>query len=203
VSATPTENETEEPSIVTVANSKINQTVASDIEPGSVNFITFPAYYTADGNVKSMTLQDMYDTFAVENGINKTKQNMWKMPTTLKRAEQKPADKESDSSQEDDASQEDDSSQEGDEDETIVKVLKQHLHDLREKQRSRKRKSDKKAEQARKRIASEEDMFLALSRKYLKLQDYTAEVTRLLCDTRAVLSDLREECSNKRKKENR
>jgi hypothetical protein len=125
------------------------------------------------------------------------------MPTTLKRAEQKPADKESDSSQEDDASQEDDSSQEGDEDETIVKVLKQHLHDLREKQRSRKRKSDKKAEQARKRIASEEDMFLALSRKYLKLQDYTAEVTRLLCDTRAVLSDLREECSNKRKKENR
>lgn len=66
VSATPTENETEEPSIVTVANSKINQTVASDIEPGSVNFITFPAYYTADGNVKSMTLQDMYDTFAYD-----------------------------------------------------------------------------------------------------------------------------------------
>jgi len=66
VSATPTENETEEPSIVTVSNSKINQTVASDIEPGSVNFITFPAYYTADGNVKSMTLQDMYDTFAYD-----------------------------------------------------------------------------------------------------------------------------------------
>ena len=66
VSATPTENETEEPSIVTVANSKINQTVASDIEPGSTNFITFPVYYTAEGNVRSMTLQDMYDTFAYD-----------------------------------------------------------------------------------------------------------------------------------------
>ena len=55
--------------------------------------------------------------------------------------------------------------------------------------RSRKRKSDKKAEQAQKRIASEEEMFLALSRKYVKLQDYTAELTRLLCDTRSVLYD--------------
>jgi hypothetical protein len=123
---------------------------------------------------------------------------MEKMPTAPKSTAKEPAVKEPA-----DSSQEDDSSQEGDEDETIVKVLKQHLHDLREKQRSRKRKSDKKAEQAQKRIASEEEMFLALSRKYVKLQDYTAELTRLLCDTRSVLSDLRQESSNKRKIENR
>lgn len=56
---------TEEPSIVNVSIARIQQTVASDPNPASTP-TQYPAYYTADGNVRAMNLQDMYDTFAIE-----------------------------------------------------------------------------------------------------------------------------------------
>jgi len=65
VSSTPTEAETAEPSIVNVAIARIQQTVASDPNPATTP-TQYPAYYTADGNVRAMNLQDMYDTFAEE-----------------------------------------------------------------------------------------------------------------------------------------
>lgn len=64
-SSTPTEEETAEPSIVNVAIARIQQTIASDPNP-STTPTQYPAYYTADGNVRAMNLQDMYDTFAIE-----------------------------------------------------------------------------------------------------------------------------------------
>jgi hypothetical protein len=64
-SSTPTEAETAEPSIVNVAIARIEQTVASDPNPATTP-TQYPAYYTADGNVRAMNLQDMYDTFAEE-----------------------------------------------------------------------------------------------------------------------------------------
>jgi hypothetical protein len=64
-SSTPTEAETAEPSIVNVAIARIQQTIASDPNPATTP-TQYPAYYTADGNVRAMNLQDMYDTFAIE-----------------------------------------------------------------------------------------------------------------------------------------
>ena len=54
---------TEEPSIVNVAIARIEQTVASDPNPATTP-TQYPAYYTAEGHLRSMSLQDMYDTFA-------------------------------------------------------------------------------------------------------------------------------------------
>jgi hypothetical protein len=59
------EETTEEPSIVNVAIARIQQTVASDPNPATTP-TQYPAYYTAEGQIKSMSLQDMYDTFAVD-----------------------------------------------------------------------------------------------------------------------------------------
>jgi hypothetical protein len=64
-SSTPTEAETAEPSIVNVAIARIQQTIASDPNPATTP-TQYPAYYTADGKVRAMNLQDMYDTFAIE-----------------------------------------------------------------------------------------------------------------------------------------
>jgi hypothetical protein len=65
VSATPTEAETAEPSVVDVAIARLQQTVASDPNPATTP-TQYPAYYTVDGDVKAMSLQDMYDTFATQ-----------------------------------------------------------------------------------------------------------------------------------------
>jgi hypothetical protein len=59
------EETTAEPSIVNVAIARIQQTVASDPNPATTP-TQYPAYYTAEGQIKSMSLQDMYDTFAVD-----------------------------------------------------------------------------------------------------------------------------------------
>ena len=65
VSSTPTEAETAEPSVVDVAIARIQQTVASDPNPATTP-TQYPAYYTVDGDVRAMSLQDMYDTFATQ-----------------------------------------------------------------------------------------------------------------------------------------
>lgn len=59
------EETTAEPSIVNVAIARLQQTVASDPNPATTP-TQYPAYYTAEGQIKSMSLQDMYDTFAVD-----------------------------------------------------------------------------------------------------------------------------------------
>lgn len=64
VSDYPTEATTAEPSIVQVTYNRLNQNITSLVQPADTNSIRFPAYFSAPGNVKSMTLQDMYDTFA-------------------------------------------------------------------------------------------------------------------------------------------
>lgn len=62
-SGTPGEEATAEPSIVNVAFSRIQQTVATDPNPATTP-TQYPAYYTSSGQIRSMNLQDMYDTFA-------------------------------------------------------------------------------------------------------------------------------------------
>ena len=58
----PTEAETDEPSVVTVAYSRIHQSIASVSAPSDTNSKAFPVYY--DGtDIRAMTLTDMYDTF--------------------------------------------------------------------------------------------------------------------------------------------
>lgn len=56
---------TEEPSIVNVAIARIQQTVSSDPNPATTP-TQYPAYYTSEGNIRAMNLQDMYDTFAID-----------------------------------------------------------------------------------------------------------------------------------------
>lgn len=66
VSEFPTEATTAEPSIVSVSVARITQTVATDANPGAASLISFPIYYTPEGNIRTMNLQDMYDTFAFD-----------------------------------------------------------------------------------------------------------------------------------------
>lgn len=64
VSRYPTEAETVEPSVVQVTYNRINQNIASLLQPSDTDSKRFPVYFATPGNLKSMTLQDMYDTFA-------------------------------------------------------------------------------------------------------------------------------------------
>ena len=67
-SAFPAEAITQEPQLVQVGLSRIQQTISTDAEPSNAGNIDYPVYYYEDVSgkhiVKSMTLQDMYDTFA-------------------------------------------------------------------------------------------------------------------------------------------
>ena len=56
------ESSTAEPGTVSVNYSRINQTAASTTETADTNNIAFPVY-SDSGNIKAMTLTDMYDTF--------------------------------------------------------------------------------------------------------------------------------------------
>ena len=60
--AFPTEATTAEPSTVTISYSKINSTNAT-VTPTSDTGKTWPVYYTASGHIRSMSLQDVKDTF--------------------------------------------------------------------------------------------------------------------------------------------
>jgi YD repeat-containing protein len=61
--STPTEATTAEPGTVTVTYDKINQTTASTSAPTDTSSKAFPVYYDGAGNIQSMTLTDMNDTF--------------------------------------------------------------------------------------------------------------------------------------------
>ena len=58
----PTEAETAEPSVVSVTYDKLDETVAT-VTPTADNGKLFPAYYNSSGQIQSMNLQDMKDTF--------------------------------------------------------------------------------------------------------------------------------------------
>lgn len=59
----PTEAETNETTVVSVNISRITQNFASALPVTDSSNIAFPVYYTADNNIRSMSVQDMYDTF--------------------------------------------------------------------------------------------------------------------------------------------
>lgn len=61
VSSLPPEADTEEPSVVTVAYSRLNQDV-QNVSLTSDDGRRYPVYYDGS-NIRSMTAQDMYDTF--------------------------------------------------------------------------------------------------------------------------------------------
>ena len=65
--AFPNEATTAEPGTATVTFDKINQTVLGGSAPADTNNIRFPVY-SDSGNIKAMSLQDMYDTFVIDNG---------------------------------------------------------------------------------------------------------------------------------------
>lgn len=60
--AFPSESTTAEPSVVTVAYDKIDETTASLSAPVDTNNIRFPVYNDS-GNIKAMSLTDMYESF--------------------------------------------------------------------------------------------------------------------------------------------
>lgn len=60
--AFPSESTTAEPSVVTVAYDKIDETTASLSAPIDTNNIRFPVYNDS-GNIKAMSLTDMYESF--------------------------------------------------------------------------------------------------------------------------------------------
>jgi len=59
-----TESETPNVSTVTVSYDKISQATASASAPADTNNIRFPAYIDSSNNIKAMTQQEMYDTYA-------------------------------------------------------------------------------------------------------------------------------------------
>jgi len=59
------EGGTEEPGTTTISFSRLNQAIASLSTPDNTNNRRFPAYYTTSSDVRSMSLQDMQDTFGV------------------------------------------------------------------------------------------------------------------------------------------
>ena len=67
-SAFPDETVTQEPQIQQTNIARIQQTISTDSEPADSGNIDYPVYYYTDGSgepvLRSMTLQDMYDTFA-------------------------------------------------------------------------------------------------------------------------------------------
>jgi len=65
--AFPNEATTAEPGTATVTFDKINQTVLGGSAPADTNNIRFPVY-SDSGNIKAMSLQDMYDTFVIDPG---------------------------------------------------------------------------------------------------------------------------------------
>ena len=59
----PQESETQEPQVVTVSFSRLEQTIdSSPLADSDTDSKKYPVYYDGD-NIKSMTLTDMYDTF--------------------------------------------------------------------------------------------------------------------------------------------
>jgi hypothetical protein len=66
ISAFPEEITTEEPSVFNVNYSRINQTIDTVSQPPNIDNVQYPVYYNINGNLQSMTLQDMYDTFAFD-----------------------------------------------------------------------------------------------------------------------------------------
>ena len=60
--AFPSESSTAEPSVVTVAYDKINEATTSLSAPADTNNIRFPVYNDS-GNIKAMSLTDMYESF--------------------------------------------------------------------------------------------------------------------------------------------
>lgn len=65
----PNEGETDEPGTVTVNYSRIDESVASTSEPANTNNRAFPLFNNS-GDLQSMTVTDMYDTFihpAIDN----------------------------------------------------------------------------------------------------------------------------------------
>jgi len=66
ISAFPEEITTEEPSVFNVNYGRINQTIDTVGIPSNTDNVRYPVYYNIDGNLQSMTLQDMYDTFAFD-----------------------------------------------------------------------------------------------------------------------------------------
>lgn len=59
----PSEETTAEPSVVSVGYSRVSQSVTNTSPPNDVNSKSFPLYYDGN-NIRTMSLQDMYDTFA-------------------------------------------------------------------------------------------------------------------------------------------
>lgn len=57
-------------SIVSVGFNNILSTISSYSAPTNTNNVAFPVYYNTSGNLQSMTLQDMYDTFASQTITN-------------------------------------------------------------------------------------------------------------------------------------
>lgn len=66
----PGEETTEEPQIIQVGLSRINQVVNTVAVPANTNRVEYPIYYAVSGSgnpeLRSMSLQDMYDTFAYD-----------------------------------------------------------------------------------------------------------------------------------------
>jgi len=66
ISAFPDEGTTDEPSVFNINYSRINQTIDTVNLPLNTDNVRYPVYYNINGNLQSMTLQDMYDTFAFD-----------------------------------------------------------------------------------------------------------------------------------------
>lgn len=58
----PRESETQEPQVLSIAYQRVNQTLEAALAVSDDENVAFPVYYTTDGNIRSMSLQDMYDT---------------------------------------------------------------------------------------------------------------------------------------------
>lgn len=58
----PTEGETQEPQVLNIAYQRVNQNFEAALEVEDTSNLAFPAYFTTEGDVRAMSVQDVYDT---------------------------------------------------------------------------------------------------------------------------------------------
>jgi len=58
----PKESETQEPQVLNIAYQRVNQNFDAALEVEDTSNLAFPAYYTTEGDIRAMSVQDVYDT---------------------------------------------------------------------------------------------------------------------------------------------
>ena len=65
----PPQSSTDEPSVYALTYDKLSEVGSNSGNPTDTNNIKYPVYYDGNGNIQSMSRDDMYDTFCKSSGL--------------------------------------------------------------------------------------------------------------------------------------